>query len=232
LSLRIKKYKITLNLIKVYNFDITRIVKLYKKSNLRDKSDLLLLKELKFRENLNILEFGGGDSASDSPSYIFEKHYRANVYLLEPILDSYIKLKVNRPGAKIYNIAVGIENKKVPFSIASVSTLSGFMQYFDPKLDFRRKIIRELYIDTMTFNEIIERYFHQIIFDLVVIDTEGSELEILQTIDFERFKPQIIFVEHNFTNKRSLIFDFLSGKNYVRLYANSCTENDLYRLKI
>jgi FkbM family methyltransferase len=223
---------IILKLILVYNFHIIRLIKLYKKSNLHDKSDLLLLKELKFGDKLNILEFGGGDSVSDSPSYIFEKYYKANVYLLEPILESYTKLKSSRPRATIFNLAVGLEkNKNILFSVTETSTLSGYAQFFDQKLNSRRKIIREINLNSLTFSQIMDRYFHQIVFNLVIIDTEGSELEILKTIDFQRFMLQNILVEHNFTDKRDQIYDFLSTKNYVRLQSKSFSQNDLYRLK-
>ena len=50
------------------------------------------------------------------------------------------------------------------------------------------------------------------------IDTEGSEYEILQSLDFEKYRPVVFTVEHNFINLGSKIDELMSSNGYVRVF--------------
>lgn len=63
-----------------------------------------------------------------------------------------------------------------------------------------------------TLNAIFTKYAKHKQIDFLNIDTEGTELEILQSNNWKRFKPQVICIE-NFRNK-SAISEFLSQKGY------------------
>jgi FkbM family methyltransferase len=52
-------------------------------------------------------------------------------------------------------------------------------------------------------------------FTFLSIDIEGMELEALQSLDFNLYKPQMIAVEHNFRKDRNGIKKFLSLHGYV-----------------
>jgi hypothetical protein len=49
-------------------------------------------------------------------------------------------------------------------------------------------------VPAVTINEVLERHFPQGV-DLIDIDIEGLDFEVLQEIDFERFRPRLISVE-------------------------------------
>lgn len=46
------------------------------------------------------------------------------------------------------------------------------------------------------------------------LDTEGSELEILKGLDFNKYKIGYISVEHNLQNQRYQIMQYLLKKGY------------------
>ena len=52
-------------------------------------------------------------------------------------------------------------------------------------------------------------------FDYLSLDIEGGELTALQGLDFGKFRPRLISVEHNFTASRAKIRTYLKEKGYV-----------------
>ena len=53
-------------------------------------------------------------------------------------------------------------------------------------------------------------------FDYLSVDTEGSEWVILAALDWNRFRPKVITVEHNYTPLRDELRRLLEGLGYRR----------------
>jgi FkbM family methyltransferase len=74
-------------------------------------------------------------------------------------------------------------------------------------------------VPLLAINSVIEKYFdpHP---NFISIDVEGMDLAILQSLDFSRFKPEVICVEtvtfstHQQEEKLHEVIDFLNGKDY------------------
>ena len=64
--------------------------------------------------------------------------------------------------------------------------------------------------------------------DYLSIDTEGSELEILNAFDFSRYDTSIITVEHNYTENRKKIHSLLSRNGYERVFEQYSQFDDWY----
>jgi len=87
--------------------------------------------------------------------------------------------------------------------------LSGLVSKYDPKhvQRVRREAAasgehtRELQVTCSTFDELMEQSGLQHI-DYLSIDTEGGELDLLKTINFERFSIKVVSVENNFGDGR------------------------------
>ena len=58
--------------------------------------------------------------------------------------------------------------------------------------------------------------------DFLSLDTEGNELEILETINFNKYNISIISVENNEYNDRFI--NFFSNKNYILVAKLGCDE--------
>jgi hypothetical protein len=67
--------------------------------------------------------------------------------------------------------------------------------------------------------------------DYLSIDTEGSELKILQSLDFSRWRFRVITCEHNFTVDREAIHSLLTAKGYVRRWEEYSQWDDWYFLQ-
>lgn len=57
------------------------------------------------------------------------------------------------------------------------------------------KITKKITIESITINEIIDKYFPEKAPDIMNIDIEGMELSILKMTDFEKFRPLVIICE-------------------------------------
>ena len=70
------------------------------------------------------------------------------------------------------------------------------------------------------------------IINYMSIDIKGNEYEIIKRINFKKWKILIITIEHNFNlKKRNKIYDFLTKKDYKRVYAHLSYMDDWYILK-
>lgn len=64
------------------------------------------------------------------------------------------------------------------------------------KPDQRQSIVDEIEVDLVPLNDILARHFSDGI-DFISIDAEGVDMQILQSIDFNRYRPTIICVERS-----------------------------------
>ena len=64
--------------------------------------------------------------------------------------------------------------------------------------------------------------------DYLSIDTEGSEFEILEVFDFQRYPFKAITCEHNFTPAREKTHALLTAAGCVREYEKISNFDDWY----
>jgi hypothetical protein len=60
------------------------------------------------------------------------------------------------------------------------------------------------------------------------IDTEGSEFDILNAVDFKKYSFDIITVEHNYTSAREKIYSLLTKHGYKRQFQDISSFDDWY----
>ena len=77
-------------------------------------------------------------------------------------------------------------------------------------------------------SDLLEKYSAPSIIDYLSIDTEGSEYDILNAFDFQKYKFRVITCEHNFTPMREKIYDLLIKKGYKRKLSNISRVDDWY----
>jgi FkbM family methyltransferase len=72
-------------------------------------------------------------------------------------------------------------------------------------------------VSTISLDDFLRTHRAPYDIDYLSIDTEGSELEILENFPFDRWNIRLITVEHNNTPQRQLIFDLLRRFGYQRV---------------
>ncbi len=86
----------------------------------------------------------------------------------------------------------------------------------------------EYEVDTVSLNDLLERYDAPREIDYLSIDTEGTEFEIIRNFDFKKYKVAIITIEHN--QNRKEIYSLLSSHGYQRALESVSIVDDWYVL--
>ena len=55
----------------------------------------------------------------------------------------------------------------------------------------------------------------------MTLDVEGGEMEVLKGIDFDKYSFSVMTIEHNYTESKEQIIDFLHTKGYRVLLQNA-----------
>ena len=154
-----------------------------------------LFKDKKLSKGL-FVEFGGLKGDEYSNTWYFEKAYNWHGIMIEAEKKFIPHLKKVRPNCKIYNNAVcppGV--KEVIFASSKLQGWSGILKsYEDPR--WHAQVATTFNVKCVDLNTVLkENNFNHV--DYMTVDTEGSEIEILETFQFHRFDITYIQVERN-----------------------------------
>ena len=172
------------------------------------------------------LEFGATNGFDLSNSYMLEKVLGWKGTLSEPSTQWHDELKKNRPFSDIITDCIWSESgKELNFFMSDAgiaSTLDAFKESdrlsMPKNTDARIKNGKNIYVKTISLNDVIQKNFKGRSPSYISIDTEGSEYEILRTFDFTKFRPAVFTIEHNFTNQQEKIDNLMQLNNYVRVF--------------
>ena len=178
----------------------------------------MIVKENFFKNQKSgfFLEIGAFDGIEGSNCYHFEKFMNWQGIAVEASPLQFEKLKKNR-NCKLINLALGSENKLVEFYevVEGFTQMSGinninFQNSFQRIKKNSDSKINKIDIECKTFDKLIPD--DQII-DLISIDIEGNELDVLKSIDFDKYQIKVIILENNVPNELSYLKFFLE-KNF------------------
>lgn len=197
--------------------------------NSQNGQDKYLIEEIfKSKKDGFFVEIGANDGVKFSNTKTMED-MGWNGICIEPLPESFEKLKINRK-CTVYNVAICNKTGKISFLDITgyAEMLSGIIESYNPKhLDRIENEIRTkggekkvIEVDSFKFSDLIKEKD----IDYVSIDTEGSELEVLKSIDFDKHNIHCISVENNY--KDFTIRDFLIDKGYKLV--KTMGEDDIY----
>ena len=186
------------------------------------------------------IELGAFDGIHLSNTYALEKN-GWNGICIEPDYNQFNKLKENRKCHTICELVYS-DKREVEFIIEERNELSKIknnneekdssIQFLNDKsepvlntlnTDFHNKEKRT----TTTLTEILQKCNAPTHIDYMSLDTEGSEYDILQGIDFDKYTFGILHIEHNYREiRRKNIREFLKTKGYSFISENQF--DDIY----
>jgi len=118
-------------------------------------------------------------------------------------------------------------NQHVIFDIShECHLLSGISNHIDCHKNTVDKSKTQIVVETLSFNDLLEKYNAPTFIDYLSLDTEGSELEILKSVDLQKYIFGVIDVEHNYIEpRRSQIKELLTNNGYIYVRANGCDDS-------
>ena len=172
------------------------------------------------------LEFGATDGLELSNSFMLENTLNWSGVLSEPSPQWHEVLQENRKYTKIIKKCIWSESGKILDFFMSdrgnFSTLNEFIDSDKYSMPFntesRKKAGKLITVETISLNDVIKEYFNNTSPSYISIDTEGSEFKILESFNFENYRPKVFTVEHNFTELQNKIDELMVLKNYERIF--------------
>jgi FkbM family methyltransferase len=197
--------------------------------------DKILDEEIfKGKTNGFFVEVGALDGFGASNTYFFEKERNWSGLLIEPNPIEFNKmLNVDRPLSKKENCAISDSEMDINFlSIEGpCNVLSGIMEFYNPQ--HLERINRELNMyssypvghelyskkelikmKAVRLQTLFDKYSITDV-DLISIDVEGAEMQVLNSIDFNKMNIKCFLIENNYGLDKET--EFLVSKGYKLL---------------
>lgn len=184
--------------------------------------DIIAYLCLKNKKNGFYIDIGAYDGIRWSNTCIFEK-LGWDGFCVEASPKTFEALKKNRK-CDLYNYAVCSKNiGKTSFLISRADGLN-VLEYHNTT-EHKERIEREsdnnmeyIEVDTITFEELMSNYKNINHIDFMSLDIEGGELDVLRSIDFDKYSFGLITVEYN--ENYNEILELMNSKGYKKLMDN------------
>ena len=190
------------------------------------KQDLFVLKHLHEKEGGYFVEFGASNGKDLSNTWLMEKRFGWQGLLAEPSHHWHDLLRSNRSCPIDTRCIWKSTGCRLPFHETQDRYLSGLGDTSCP-------IAATYEVETVTLSDLLSCHSSPPLIDYLSIDTEGSELDILQKFaeddGFSRYKFNVITVEHNFNpTRRQGLMNLLASHGYRRVHERLSDFDDWY----
>jgi len=185
--------------------------------------DLWVLEQTNYKQNGFFVEFGATDGVLLSNSWLLEKKFGWKGICAEPNPKFFNQLKENR-NCIVSNACIGATTgEEIEFVFADA--YGGMKKHISiDNNEHRRAGYAELSdanvtMETISLNDFLLQHNAPQEIDYLSIDTEGSELDILETFPFDGWNIKMLTIEHNFTEQRADIRALMkhNGYHYIEM---------------
>lgn len=173
------------------------------------------------KKKIKYLEIGSYHPKYINNTYLFYKDGSSGV-CIEPDPILFRRLKRVRRRDTCLNVGVGTTKRDATsFYIMSSKTLNTFSEKEAKRYEtFGQKIEQIVQVPMLTINETIEKHFSACP-DLLSVDVEGLDFDIIKSLDFNKYKPDVIcietitYTEDNTERKVQELIDYICQKGYM-----------------
>lgn len=187
------------------------------------------------KDNGVYIDVGANDPFYISNTYLFYRKGWSGICIEPDPLKSKI-FKMMRHRDIVVNAGVGMSVETLNFYLFDPDTLSTFSSEEAEK--YKKQGYRQtgvLKIPTMPLKEILEKNLNGREIDLLSIDTEGYDVQVLQSNDWVKYRPKMVIlevVEHDrvFGTAQKFDFDkFMIDRGYIKFASTHL--NNIYMEK-
>lgn len=166
------------------------------------------------KKNMYFLDIGANDGIRLSNTYLLEKEYNWKGICSEPLPSAFEKLIKCRSVVCDNNAVFSESGLSLDFS--ECDFLSGITSFIDGVHQNRAKKGNQIIVKTITLQSLLDNNNAPKIIQYLSLDTEGSELEILKSVDLSKYKFLYINLEHNGVEpRRTEIRNLLLNNGYL-----------------
>lgn len=140
------------------------------------------------------VDIGAHDPLDMSNTYKFYRRGWTGIQI-EPNYRKIKGFKKYRPGTVSLNIGIG-KSSRAKFFIFESEALSTFSEEeAHHSQSFGNKVIETTEVDIVPLQEVFEKYVGTKTIDFMSIDTEGYDLQVLETNNWDLYRPSFIILE-------------------------------------
>jgi FkbM family methyltransferase len=181
--------------------------------------DLWVLEQLGWKKDGYFVEFGATDGVLLSNTWLLEKYFGWSGICAEPNPKLFEQLQLNRSCSLCPACVYRNSGERMRFVLADayggLEELGGKDQHVDKRNAYAADG-NTIEVTTTSLMDLLNEQGAPEVIDYLSIDTEGSELAILEGVDWSRYQFRCITVEHNFTEQRQGIQILLEAQGYQR----------------
>lgn len=207
----------------------SRLLELLPKAKSQILQDLFVLSQLEFKRHGFFVEFGACDGLDLSNTFLLESEFEWDGILAEPARIWHESLRTRRRAHFSTKCVWSHSGETLRFNQTDVAGLSTIASFSEGDIWAAERLNGcEYEVETISLNDLLASAGAPDRMDYLSIDTEGSELRILEAFDFSRYRFAVITCEHNFTPAREPIAELLARHGYVRTHQNLSQFDDWY----
>lgn len=211
--------------------ELASLMRFSGKSRAQLAQDVFVLAECGFKRGGFFVDFGATDGVSLSNTHLLEKEFGWRGIVAEPARCWHEALAANRSCIIERRCVWTTTGARLEFNETTTPELSTLAAFEDKDMHAAARREGNRYeVETISLNELLHKHSAPRWIDYLSIDTEGSELEILAALDFDRYQIGVITCEHNFTDARGKIHALLASRGYVRKYPHLSQWDDWFVL--
>lgn len=178
-----------------------------------------LLKDVFKIENPTYLDIGAADPVAASNTFLLYSQGSRGV-LVEPNPTYVERLRAVRPGDTVVGVGIGFgEAREADYYVIKNNPM---LNTFSPEtVEFRKKsgsvVERVVKMPLVPIMSVIDEHLKATP-DLLSIDAEGLDLDIVRSLDLEKYRPPVICTETkgpSATHEATPIAQYLSTKGYI-----------------
>jgi FkbM family methyltransferase len=196
--------------------------------------DLWVLYELDLMPNGYFVEFGAYDGFRHSNTKLLEDRFGWNGLLVEPNPAMADILRLTRSAIVDERCVWDLSGDTVDLLVTGDAELSTVADHagHDLHSDTRRATaVRRVAVRTVSLNDLLDEHSAPKVIDFLSVDTEGTELRILESFDFAERRPRLVAVEHNGRADERELDLLLLAHGYERKFRSMSKWDAWYRLK-
>jgi len=197
---------------------------LLKRSYSQGQEDIYIDKFLKNKKKGFYVDVGANDPSRFNNTKRFYKRGWQGINI-EPNIILINKINKERKKDVNLNIGIGKSKGKMMMYVFYPDTLSTFSrEKANEYIKQGFKIEKESKIEIRTLKDVFDQYVKGIKIDFLTVDTEGTDLDVLQSNDWNNYRPTLLCVEVN--NLSGCKFDieilqkYLESVNYEKINYN------------
>jgi FkbM family methyltransferase len=190
--------------------------------------EIFVLSRLGWKRGGYYVEFGATDGRTLSNTWLLDRQFGWRGILAEPGRVWRDALVAEGRNAHLDFGCVWTETgQTLTFAETAYAELSTLSQ-FAGRDKHDRSDASTYEVTTISLTDLLMKHGAPQVIDYLSIDTEGSELAILEAFDFRRYRFRCITCEHNYTADRDKILDLLWRRGYRRVYEEFSQFDDWY----